>query len=315
MYSEFEGEQHAGRILDLPMIRIFGTVMAGLLGLAFGSFLNVCLSRWPEGESVVNPRSHCRSCGRTLAWWENVPVVSWLALRGRCRTCKARVSWRYPLIEFLLGALWAAIAWRTIPELTDVPLSTLGLTDDLVSSIGLFILCWLLVALAILDAEHLWIPNPITYPGICTGLLLTGIHFLLMEWEAEGPHLSKLSTLMDGILGCLIAILISAGIVLLIRWSYWLIRRREGIGLGDAKLMAMLGAWLGLSGAILSFGIGVVLGALFAMVALAVPAGRRQSETWLAAKLPLGTFLCIGGIISALWGQPIIEAYKRWAGF
>jgi len=297
------------------MIRIFGTVFAGLLGLAFGSFLNVCLSRWPEGESVVNPRSHCRSCGRELALWENVPVVSWLALRGRCRTCKARVSWRYPLIESLLGALWATIAWRSIPELMDVPLSTLGLADDLLSSIGLFILCWLLVALAILDAEHLWIPNSITFPGICVGLLLTSSQFLLMDSQAEGTHISKLSTFMDGSLGCLIAILISAGIVLLIRWSYWLIRRREGIGLGDAKLMAMLGAWLGLSGAILSFGIGVVLGALFAMVALAVPAGRRQSETWLAAKLPLGTFLCIGGIISALWGQPIINTYRHWAGF
>jgi leader peptidase (prepilin peptidase) / N-methyltransferase len=297
------------------MIRIFGTVMGALLGLAFGSFLNVCLSRWPEGESVVNPRSHCRSCGRTLAWWENVPVVSWLALRGRCRTCKAGISWRYPLIELLLGALWATIAWRTIAWLTDVPLSTLGLADGLVRSIGLFMLSWLLVALAILDAEHLWIPNSITYPGICIGLLLTGIHFLLMEWEAEGPHLSKLSTLMNGFLGCLIAILISAGIVLLIRWTYWLIRRREGIGLGDAKLMAMLGAWLGLSGALLSFAIGVVLGAFFALIVLAIPAARRESETWLAAKLPLGTFLCIGGIISALWGQPIIEAYKRWAGF
>jgi leader peptidase (prepilin peptidase) / N-methyltransferase len=297
------------------MIRIFGTVMGALLGLAFGSFLNVCLSRWPEGESVVNPRSHCRSCGRTLAWWENVPVVSWLALRGRCRTCKAGISWRYPLIELLLGALWATIAWRTIAWLTDVPLSTLGLADGPVRSIGLFMLSWLLVALAILDAEHLWIPNSITYPGICIGLLLTGIHFLLMEWEAEGPHLSKLSTLMNGFLGCLIAILISAGIVLLIRWTYWLIRRREGIGLGDAKLMAMLGAWLGLSGALLSFAIGVVLGAFFALIVLAIPAVRRESETWLAAKLPLGTFLCIGGIISALWGQPIIEAYKRWAGF
>ena len=81
------------------MIRIFGTTMAALLGLAFGSFLNVCLSRWPEGESVVKPRSHCPSCGRTLVWWENFPLLSWLALRGHCRTCNTKISWRYPLVE------------------------------------------------------------------------------------------------------------------------------------------------------------------------------------------------------------------------
>jgi leader peptidase (prepilin peptidase)/N-methyltransferase len=106
----------------------------------------------------------------------------------------------------------------------------------------------------------------------------------------------------------------AAFLVLLIRWIYWITRRREGIGLGDAKLMAMLGAWLGLSGALLSFAIGVMLGAVFALVILAVPAARRESDTWLLSKLPLGTFLCIGGIVSALWGQPIIAAYLRWVG-
>jgi leader peptidase (prepilin peptidase)/N-methyltransferase len=105
---------------------------------------------------------------------------------------------------------------------------------------------------------------------------------------------------------------VAAGLILLIRWTYWLIRRREGIGLGDAKLMAMLGAWLGLSGALLSFGIGGVVGAAFAVVAVVA---RRDSDDWIVAKLPLGTFLCIGGIISALWGGPIIDMYKTWAGF
>ncbi len=94
------------------MIRILGTIFAGLLGLAFGSFLNVCLSRWPAGESVVKPRSHCRQCGRTLAWWENVPLVSWLALRGRCRTCRAWIGWRYPLVELAVGIPWAIYGWR-----------------------------------------------------------------------------------------------------------------------------------------------------------------------------------------------------------
>src|SRR5579863_972778 len=94
------------------MIRIWGTTIAALLGLAFGSFLNVCVTRWPAGESVVKPRSHCRACGRALTWWENVPLVSWLALRGRCRTCGVWIGWRYAVVEAAVGAVWAIIAWR-----------------------------------------------------------------------------------------------------------------------------------------------------------------------------------------------------------
>jgi leader peptidase (prepilin peptidase)/N-methyltransferase len=303
------------------MIRIFGTGLAALLGLAFGSFLNVCLSRWPEGESVVKPRSHCRNCGRTLAWWENIPVVSWLALHGRCRTCKAKISWRYPLVELTLGLLWGFTAWGVIPAMlspnlspTEAPL-VFCYASGLDLTIGRIVLYWILVALAALDAEYLWLPNWITLPGIAIGLLFMSSHFTLEEWLAEGPHISIFRTFSDGLLGSIIAILIPASLILLIRWTYWLIRRREGIGLGDAKLMAMLGAWLGLSGALLSFAIGVFLGAIFALILLAVPAGRRGSETWSAARLPLGTFLCIGGIIGALWGQPIIAAYLHWAGF
>jgi len=176
------------------------------------------------------------------------------------------------------------------------------------------ILFWSLIALATLDAENLWLPNWITLPGIALGVLLNCAHFVLADWLAEGPNIGLQGTFAVSLLGESIAPLAAGGLILLIRWTYWLIRRREGIGLGDAKLMAMLGAWLGLSGALLSFGIGVILGALFAMIALALPATRRESKTWLSAKLPLGTFLCIGGVISALWGQPIIDAYKRWAG-
>src|SRR3954471_4708255 len=95
------------------MVRILGTVFAALLGLAFGSFLNVCLSRWPEGESIVTPRSHCRKCGRVLAWWENVPLVSWVTLRGRCRGCGAWIGWRYVTVEAAVGGLWALAAWNT----------------------------------------------------------------------------------------------------------------------------------------------------------------------------------------------------------
>jgi leader peptidase (prepilin peptidase) / N-methyltransferase len=312
----------AGRILDLPddplMIRIFGTILAGLLGLAFGSFLNVCLSRWPVGESVVKPRSHCRSCGRTLAWWENVPVVSWVALRGRCRTCQAGISWRYPLVELCIGALWAVAACRSISVIASDRVALNLFWEEIVVALSMMLFVWLVVGLAFLDAEHLWLPDWLTLPALLFGVVaktvLAAIQLYVPPgevrfgcWDCVSPWRAAVMSLVGAALaGCLI---------LLIRWTYWLIRHREGIGLGDAKLMAMLGAWLGFSGALLSFGIGVVLGALFALVALAAPAARRESETWLAAKLPLGTFLCIGGIVSALWGQPLIDTYKRWAGF
>jgi len=110
-------------------------------------------------------------------------------------------------------------------------------------------------------------------------------------------------------------LLAAAALILLIRWLYKLIRHREGIGLGDAKLMALLAAWLGLPGAVLAFGLGVVLGALVAVVLVLTPSAKPDSKPWALRKLPLGTFLCIGGMVSSLWGQPIIAAYLRWAGF
>jgi leader peptidase (prepilin peptidase)/N-methyltransferase len=298
------------------MIRILGTVFAGLVGLAFGSFLNVCLSRWPAGESVVKPRSHCRACGRTLAWWENAPLVSWLALRGRCRTCHARIGWRYPLVELALGALWAMIASQSIsrfPNSTTLGLSIsyspLFLFQTAVTVGGMMLFTWTLVGLAALDAEHLWLPDIVTLPAILLGIvvsMLRGDPLL----ATSHPPLSVLNQLLR----LAFSILIAGGLILVIRWLYWLIRRREGIGLGDAKLMAMLAAWLGLPGALLAFSIGVVVGAAAALLLLAVPAARPESQTWAVTKLPLGTFLCIGGIVSALWGRPILAAYLRWSG-
>jgi len=290
------------------MIRILGTIFAGLLGLAFGSFLNVCLSRWPEGESVVKPRSHCRNCDHTLAWWENIPVLSWVFLRGRCRKCGAPISWRYPVVELAVGALWAATVWRSLAA-TDpfAPADWLWLV--LVETTAAMALAWVLVALAILDAENLWLPNFLTIPGTILGLVVTIVH------EEFASRVDVAPSLLRALRSALVAIVVCAGLIMLIRWLYQLIRHREGIGLGDAKLMALLAAWLGLPGALLSFAIGAIFGSLAALALLAVPAARRNSQSWAATKLPLGTFLCIGGIISALWGQPLIAAYLRWAGF
>ena len=296
------------------MIRILGTIFAGLLGLAFGSFLNVCLSRWPEGESVVKPRSHCRNCDHTLTWWENIPIVSWIALRGRCRKCGTGISWRYPLVELAVGMLWGIVGWRLFGQfefLEVAPYPSLGLPDfGLVPAFATMFFLFILVGVAVLDAEHFWIADRVVLPGTALGLALP----ILFESLLQMP-LRWQSTFWIAMGERLLGVIAAAGVILLIRWLYQLIRHREGIGLGDAKLMALLAAWLGLPGALLSLAIGAILGSLAALALLAVPASRRNSESWAATKLPLGTFLCVGGIISALWGQPLIASYLRWSGF
>jgi leader peptidase (prepilin peptidase) / N-methyltransferase len=298
------------------MFRVLATAFAALAGLAFGSFLNVCLTRWPQGESIVTPRSHCRNCNRALAWWENVPLASWLALRGRCRTCRAWIGWRYPLVEFAVGALWAYAVWR-FPGLSTVFDSPkVALASALVVLIGQLLFYWMMVALAALDAEQLWLPDSLTLPGIALGIVFTLVRAYLdarspMKDAFELPH----TAVLHAALTTAMSILVAAGLILVIRGIYRLIRRREGMGLGDAKLMAMLAAWLGFSRTLLAFGLGVVIGAVAALVLLAIPPASKPEAHWSATKLPLGTFLCFGGIIASLWGGQIIAAYLHWAGF
>jgi len=211
------------------------------------------------------------------------------------------------------GALWAYVAWQ-LPLWGYAPDAPVGLTYSWLA-VGLWkmIFYWILVALAVLDAENLWLPNWITLPGVVMGFVFTtavanpGFRFQLNA--GGGSFWARMAAIS------LLNIAAAAGLILLIRWIYWLVRHREGIGLGDAKLMALLTAWLGLPGAVLAFGLGVVIGAAVALVLLAVPSARNSSDGWALKKLPLGSFLCIGGIVSGLWGQEIIAAYLRWAGF
>ena len=295
------------------MIRILGTIFAGLLGLAFGSFLNVCLSRWPAGESIIHPRSHCRNCEHTLAWWENIPLVSWLILRGRCRSCHAAIGWRYPLVELAVGILWAWTLWDSSAWTLDPDRTSLVFCVEAIRILGPLAFYWLLAALAMLDAEHLWLPNFLTLPGIALGV---GVFFLPEAIQKYwGDFYPQFPSLFWSTVDHVIGILAAAALILVIRWLYKLIRHQEGIGLGDAKLMALLAAWLGLPGALLAFVLGTLLAALAGLFVVAVPAARTNPQSWATSKLPLGTFLCIGGIVTSLWGQPIIAAYLRWAGF
>lgn len=305
----------------LPMYRALGTAFFALLGLAFGSFLNVCATRWPEEESVVRPGSHCRGCGRKLTWPENIPLASWIALRGRCRACNAWIGLRYPLAEFALGFTWAVIAWQAASELAADGLTKTTLFDISFFAVQKAILCWLLVLLAVLDAEHLWLPDRFTLGGAVLGLPFVfvrfGVHWVWRPSpiDLESELAMHRAHVYHSVLHWIVGIILAPALILFVRWAYKLVRHREGIGLGDAKLMLLLAVWLGLAHTMLAFVLGVVLGTLFAFVLLVIPAFRRDATSWLTSKLPLGTFLCVGGIVSALWGRPIIAWYLRASGF
>lgn len=301
------------------MLVAYITLIAALFGLAFGSFLNVCASRLPEGESISTPGSHCRHCGEPLRWRDNIPLISWILLRGRCRNCGAAISWRYPLVELAVGFVWAVIVWQAVLKILD-PSSTMSAAETCLIAAGYMVLCWLLILLATLDAEHLWLPNRLTLGGAVLGipfaLVRFGVHWV---WPfaprkmIEG--LENAGSVSGPIFNWLLGIVVAPAIILFVRWSYQLIRHEEGIGLGDAKLMLLLGVWLGLGHTLLAFVLGVALGTVFSLLLLLVPQARRDETTWLRNRIPLGTFLSIGGILSALWGSALIEPYLRLAGF
>jgi leader peptidase (prepilin peptidase)/N-methyltransferase len=205
--------------------------------------------------------------------------------------------------------------FQSLEDVTTIP--SFYLYNTIAFSIGMMIFYWSIVALALLDAEYLWLPDLITLPGIALGVAFSCFTPLLRNLVPDQPHKFTIGFEIElRVPSELLAILAAALLILLIRWLYKLIRHREGIGLGDAKLMALLAAWLGLPGALLAFFLGIILGSLVAVVLLLTRSTKpAPNKAWSATKLPLGTFLCIGGIISALWGQPLIAVYLRWAGF
>lgn len=288
-------------------LQLTGTIFAALLGLAFGSFLNVVLIRLPEDESVVAPRSHCRNCEHTLAWWENLPVLSWIILRGRCRNCRSKISPRYPLTELAIGALFAGCWLRFSPPLTTSFGDTVySILHTFVAIAGNCLFCWMLAALATLDAEYFWLPNLLTFPGIALGFLFT----VEQAWSGFGSGSGTPTFLADNLLHaawhCLLAILAACGLILFIRLAYWIVRREEGMGLGDAKLMAMLGAWLGIRDSMECFFAATLVAAVAAVVWLLVLVVRRSTGQWSKMPLPFGTFLCVAALIEIFFPQWIL---------
>jgi leader peptidase (prepilin peptidase) / N-methyltransferase len=250
--------------------------LAALLGLMFGSFLNVCITRLPLAESISHPRSHCRTCTRTLAWFENIPVASWLVLRGRCRTCGVPIPWRYPVVELALAALWVECYRR------------FGATP---AGFQAALLCFLLLGLAFTDLETMLLPDRMTVTGLFAGIAVS------FREDALTPSLNAAEGAAIG-----------AAILLLISGTYYLFRRRQGLGMGDVKLLAMIGAFLGPAQMLLAFFVGTIATAIAAIAWLVA---RRFPGRWSVHPLPYGTFLSLAGIFSLFWGERIVAWYLR----
>jgi len=266
----------------------FPVLSAGLFGLLFGSFANVVIWRFPRGESVSTPGSHCPSCDTPIAWYDNIPVVSWLVLRARCRSCGAPISARYPIVEALSGALWALAA-----AMWGVSWSTL---------FGIVFFYGLLV-LSGIDIDHFRLPNPLV-----AALGVVGVVGVAVAAVGRVPALPLVgagegtSALVSAGLG----LLIGAGLPLLVAAIYSAIRRRRGLGMGDVKLLGVMGLYLGpyVVGALM---IGSLAGAVYG-----IAAGRGEGA--LKKKIPFGPFLSVGAVVTALVGEQLWTAYLRVAG-
>ena len=252
-------------------------VFAGAVGAAIGSFLNVCIYRWPAEESVIRPPSRCPSCEHPLSWRDNIPIFGWLFLRGRCRYCGAGVSVQYPLIELVTALIWVAGVVR------------FGVSFDALHSA---VFLTILLGIAITDARHMVIPDQFTLVGAAMGIAL-----------AFAP----------GGLGPLHAVLAAAlGYILL--WGVKLAAEKAlgkpALGVGDIHMMVFVGAFLGAPGMLLTLMLGSILG-LVVGVPLTWLRGRLRV---MGTYLPLGTFLALGAAAAHVWGDTIIAAYLRLIG-
>ncbi|OFW32564.1 MAG: hypothetical protein A3G76_13880 [Acidobacteria bacterium RIFCSPLOWO2_12_FULL_65_11] len=247
----------------------FFTIFSAAVGAVIGSFLNVCIYRLPRGTSIVWPASACPSCRRPLSWFENIPIVSYLALGGRCRTCRARISIRYPVVEALTAAMFALTWWYYGPSLL--------LASRLIFG------CALIVLFAV-DLEHHLLPNVITLPGVVVGFVLS------LGGE-------------PGWLASLLGIALGAGLLYGAAEAYYRIRHEEGLGMGDVKMMAMVGAFLGWKLTLVTLMMASLSGSV---VGVAIIATRKGD---LKYALPFGTFLAVGAAAAATVGPAILEWY------
>jgi len=264
---------------------------AFVLGLVVGSFLNVCILRIPAGESIVLPASHCPKCGKAIAPYDNVPVLSWLWLRGRCRNCKAPIAALYPAVELLTGLLFALCALAFGFQLPALKWA---------------VFCALLVVLAITDLRERILPDKVNLTGAVLGLAWSAV--LPVDdgtalWFAGRlfafPPPARVLSFADALVGAVAG----AGILWIFAEGYFRLRGREGMGLGDVKMMAMAGTFLGPKAAVLTIMagalLGSVLGALFMLF-------RRTGSEY---ELPFGTFLAAAALLVVFYGPPVLSWY------
>jgi leader peptidase (prepilin peptidase)/N-methyltransferase len=248
-----------------------GAILAAVVGAVAGSFLNVVIHRVPRGGSVVWPGSACPGCRRGLSWYENIPVVSYLMLRGRCRSCGMTIAARYPIIEILTALMFAAAWWFYGPSPLLVSRLLFGCA---------------LIALFAIDLEHQLLPNVITLPGIVVGFLFSFIT-------------------EPGWVSSLLGILLGGGLLWGMYELWWLIRKEEGLGFGDVKMLAMIGAFLGWKLTLVTLMMGSFAGSILGGALMV--AGRGTMKT----ALPFGTFLALGALLAATFGSPLLDWYLR----
>jgi len=249
-------------------------ILIGMIGLIVGSFANVCVHRIPLGESIAFPGSHCPHCKHAIFIYDNIPLLSWLLLKGQCRHCSHAIAWRYPIMELVMGLGSAGLAFHY------------GLTPDLLVALTLFFLLWVLSAI---DLETFLLPNVLTYQGIFIGLLFS---YWLADWQAS-----------------LIGAVLGYGVFWLVARLFLMFTGREGMGYGDFKLLAMLGAFMGWQALpfiiLASSVVGTVVGLLFVLL----------SKRGIRAEIPFGPYLALAGMIWFVWGNAILDWYIQFAGF
>ena len=264
-----------------------------VLGLAIGSFLNVVILRLPKGISVKRPRSHCPHCKKLVSWYDNVPVVSYFVLRGRCRHCEKKISPRYPSIEALSGVVSVFLYFKF----------GIGIEWAIY-----FAFCAALIVLAFIDLDHRILPDQITLNGIWIGVLVS-VYFaqpsplVTRLFHAANVEVSnqRLIALIASILGAGVG----GGLLWFVGEGYLRLRGIEGMGFGDVKMMAMVGAFLGAPLALLTIMLGSLVGSIIGLIFIRMTDKAREYE------LPFGTFLGLMGIISVLYGDDLVRWYME----
>lgn len=266
-----------------------------LFGLIIGSFLNVCILRIPLSESVVLPASHCPKCRTSIKPYDNIPVVSWLVLAGRCRKCKVRISPMYPMVELATGLLFVACYLVFGPSAEALKWTIFGA---------------LMIVLTITDMRERILPDKVNFVGLALGLLLSfftrpvdGTALWLANRLFAFPPPEAALSFADALIGAAAA----SGLLWLVAEGYFRARGREGMGLGDVKMMAMAGAFLGVQRALLTILLGSLLGSIIGMAVIAI--GRKGRDF----ELPFGTFLGAGAMLVVFFGSAALDWYRAFA--